>query len=95
MTKLRTLHRLWNKDSEYRKEYAALGDEFELARLMIQARARAGLTQAQVAKRMRTSQSVIARLEGGRAKPSMNTLRRFARATGARLAIGFRYGEGQ
>jgi ribosome-binding protein aMBF1 (putative translation factor) len=90
MTKIRELHRKWMKSAGYRRAYAALEDEYDLARLMIQARARAGLTQAELARRMRTSQSVVARLEGGRARPSMTTLRRFARATGSRLTIAFR-----
>jgi ribosome-binding protein aMBF1 (putative translation factor) len=90
MTRVRDLHRNWMRGAGYRKAYASLDEEFELARLMIEARARAGLTQAELAKRMRTSQSVVARLEGGRAKPSMTTLRRFARATGSRLMIAFR-----
>lgn len=89
MSKVRDLHRKWMKEPGYERAYAALDEEFQLARLMIEARARAGLTQAQLAKRMRTTQSVIARLEGGRAKPSMTTLRRIARATGLRLTIAF------
>jgi transcriptional regulator with XRE-family HTH domain len=47
------------------------------------------LTQNDVARRMRTSQQTVARLEGGRANPSVNTLRRFAKATGTRLKIAF------
>jgi transcriptional regulator with XRE-family HTH domain len=56
---------------------------------MMDARARAGLTQAQVATRMKTTQTAIARLEGGRLKPSTRTLERYARATGHKLVIGF------
>jgi DNA-binding XRE family transcriptional regulator len=66
-----------------RKAYEALAPEFELARELIAARTRAGLTQAQVAGRMGTTQSVVARLESGRL-PSLRTLLRYARATGAR-----------
>ena len=54
-----------------------------------EARARAGLSQAQLAKRMKTTQSAIARLESGRAQPSTRTLQRFAAATGHRLKISF------
>ena len=53
------------------------------------ARMRAGLTQAQLAKRMKTTQSTVARLESGRGKPSTRTLARFAKATGHRLKISF------
>ena len=83
------LHRKWMKDSAYRAVYDALGDEFALATAMIAARARARLTQAALARLMKTTQTVIARLEGGRVKPSTRTLERFARATGSRLKISF------
>ena len=100
MTKLRDLHRKWLKEPAYRKAHSAqaaravvrdvikvLAPEFELARAVIQARAKAGLTQAQLARRMATTQSVIARLESGRARPSTKTLERLATATGTRLRI--------
>ena len=64
-------------------------EEFSLVAALIEARIRAGLTQEQVARRMKTTQAVIARLEGGGAKPSTRTLERFAKATGSRLRIVF------
>jgi transcriptional regulator with XRE-family HTH domain len=79
----------WRKDPAYRKAYAALEEEFSLASAMIHARAQAGLTQQQLARRMRTTQAVIARLESGRVKPSTRTLERLAAATGMRLKISF------
>ena len=51
--------------------------------------ARGDASQEEVAKRMRTSQPNVARLEGGRANPSLSTLRRYAAATGTRLKIVF------
>lgn len=51
------------------------------------ARSRANLTQAELAEKMGTSQSAIARLESGKAKPTLATLRRLAKATGMRLKI--------
>jgi transcriptional regulator with XRE-family HTH domain len=95
MTKVRDLHTKWMKDSEYRKAHEALAPEFELARTLIQARAEAGLTQEQLAKRMATTQSVIARLESGRTRPSTQTLERLAAATGTRLKISFERGVGR
>ena len=74
------------KRPEFREEYEALEEEFALAQELIAARARAKLTQAQVARRMGTSQSAVARLEGGGA-PSITTLRKFAHATGSRVEI--------
>jgi ribosome-binding protein aMBF1 (putative translation factor) len=89
MTRLKTLHKKWLKDPIYRAEYDALDKEFSLAATIAAARARAGLTQSQVARRMRTTQSNIARLEAGRTTPSTRTLQSFARAVGARLEIRF------
>lgn len=89
MTKVKTLHKEWMKSSKYRAEYAALGGEFELAQTLIEARTHAGLSQTQVARRMKTSQSYIARLETGQVKPSADALERYAQATGFRLKISF------
>lgn len=89
MSRLRDLHEKWLEDPEYRAEYERLGPEFELARALIEARSAAGLTQAQLAARMGTTQSVIARLESGRVQPTTATLRRLAEATGTRLKIAF------
>jgi ribosome-binding protein aMBF1 (putative translation factor) len=89
MIKFDSLHKKWMKDPEYRKEYDALEEEFALIAAVAKARIRAGLTQAQLAKRMKTTQSTVARLESGRGKPSTRTLARFAKATGHRLKISF------
>lgn len=83
------LHAKWLKDAKYRKAYDDLDEEYRLASVMIEARARAGLTQEELAARMKTKQAVIARLESGRVKPSTRTLERIARATGHRLRIVF------
>jgi ribosome-binding protein aMBF1 (putative translation factor) len=89
MIKISTLHKKWMKDPEYRKEYDALEEEFALIAAVAKARARAGLSQAELAKRMKTTQSTVARLESGRSLPSTRTLSRFAKATGHRLKISF------
>ncbi|MCH7500349.1 MAG: helix-turn-helix transcriptional regulator [Nitrospinae bacterium] len=91
MTQAKTLHKKWLKDAKYKKEYEKLAPEFELARAIIEARAKAGMTQAQLARKMKTTQSVIARLEGGRVHPSTKTLERLAKATGSRLKIDFEF----
>jgi predicted transcriptional regulator len=83
------LHKKWMKDAKYRREYKALEEEFSLVDALIEARTRAGLTQQQVAHRMKTTQAVIARLEGGGSRPSTRTLERYAEATGSRLKITF------
>ena len=89
MTKLKNLKARLLKDPEVRKHYDAMEEEFALMAALAKARTRSGLSQAELAKRMRTTQSTIARLESGRGKPSTRTLARFAKATGHRLKIGF------
>ena len=89
MTKFKDLKVQLLKDPAVRKEYDALEEEFALMLQVAKARRRAGLSQAQLAKRMKTTQSTIARLESGRGKPSTRTLSRFAKATGHRLKISF------
>jgi DNA-binding XRE family transcriptional regulator len=83
------LHQEWLEKPEYRREYEALEEEFSLTAAMIEARSRAGLTQAQVAHLMNTTQAAVARLEGGGTKPSTGTLLKYAKATGTRLRISF------
>jgi transcriptional regulator with XRE-family HTH domain len=89
MTRIKDLHKKWLRDADYRREYDALDEEFAFASELIAARSRAGLTQEELAAKMDTSQSAIARMESGRTIPSGSTLRRFARATGTRLRITF------
>lgn len=89
MIAVKTLHRKWMKNPEYRAEYEALSEEFLLIGALIEARQKAGLTQAQLASRMKTTQAAIARLESGRVLPSTRTLQKFAEATGTVLRISF------
>jgi ribosome-binding protein aMBF1 (putative translation factor) len=89
MTRMSALHKKWLKDPQYRKAYDTLDEEFGLAAAIMKARNRAGLSQGELARRMKTTQSTIARLESGRGLPSTRTLDRFAKATGHRLKITF------
>ena len=75
--------------AEVRREYDALAEEFELLDDILKARAAAGLTQAEVAARIGTTQSVVARLESdiGKHSPSIATLKRYASALGYRLQV--------
>jgi transcriptional regulator with XRE-family HTH domain len=56
-------------------------------KLLREARHRRGLTQADLARRLDTSQSVVARLESGRANPTLETFRRAIAATGHDLRV--------
>jgi ribosome-binding protein aMBF1 (putative translation factor) len=89
MTDVNQLLKEAQKDPEFIKEYEALENEFSLASALISARTQADMTQQDVAEKMATSQSYIAKLEGGGVSPTMKALRRYADATGSRLKIVF------
>lgn len=78
---------------EVKKEYDLLAEEFDLLKEMVKIRLRSGKTQQDVAKAMKTSTSVVGRLEtgGGRNKhsPTIETLRKYAHALGYSLKIRF------
>ncbi len=87
MKTLKTLRAELLAKPSTRAAYDAQADEFALARELIAARTQAGLTQADVAERMGTTQSTIARLEGGKAAPSLRSLQRYAQAVGRRAVV--------
>lgn len=74
---------------EVRKAYDELAEEFSFIDEVLKARAASGLTQAELAARVGTTQSAIARLESSTPKhsPSIVTLQRYARAMGHRVEI--------
>ena len=78
---------------DVRAEYEALAPEFALLGTMLQARKKAGMTQAQVAQRMGTKTAAVTRLESslsnGKHSPSLVTLRRYAAAVDCQLEIRF------
>ena len=76
------------KRKEFRKAYEDLEEEYRLAREMLAARSRFGLSQEAVAELMGTTKSAVSRLEtAGKHAPSLTTLKRYARAVGCRLEI--------
>ena len=88
MTILKNLKKQLMEDPEFREEYAWVDEEFALIEALVRARSEAKLTQAELARLLGTTQSAIARLEGGRVSPSINTLRRYAEAAGTKLFVG-------
>jgi DNA-binding XRE family transcriptional regulator len=56
-----------------------------VVKALAQARERAGLTQAEVARRMGTTQPAVARLERGEADPRLSTIERYAEVVGWRV----------
>ncbi len=85
------------KDPAVQAEYDAQAEEFALLDELLRARRHAGLTQAEVAKRMGTKTPAVARLESGggskRHSPSLATLRKYAEAVGCHLEIRLRPNE--
>ena len=88
MTRLKDLKKRLMEDPEFREEYARADEEYKLIEALVRARPAANLTQEELARRLGTTQSAIARLEGGGVSPSFATLRRYAEATGTRLTVG-------
>lgn len=87
MTSIKQLKKRWLSDPKVKRAYEAMAPEFEVATALVSARVKAGLTQEEVAKRMGTTQSAIARLEAGGSLPSMKSLYRYAEATGTKPSI--------
>lgn len=72
----------------FSEAYDALEFEYRVAGQLLEARARAGLTQDVVAERMGTTKSAVSRLEAaGKHTPSLATLRRYAKAVGCELRV--------
>ncbi len=84
---------VWKKEAlknpKVKAEYDKLQPEFAMIQAVIDARTKTGVTQKELAKRIGTKQSVISRLESGRANPSIAFLKRFAKALNARLEVRF------
>lgn len=81
------LHEEWMKDPEYRRGYDKLDTEYQIASQMIGARIKRKMSQSELAKRVKTGQAVISRLEGMNSKPSISLLERVARALDIKFSI--------
>ncbi len=84
MTSSCDLHKTWSEDRAYREEFDVLDEAYVIAEATIEARRKAGLGQASLARLMKTRRSVIRRVEGGRVRPSAKMLARIEEATGFR-----------
>jgi ribosome-binding protein aMBF1 (putative translation factor) len=87
MTSLATLRDQILSDPQAQAEYERLGPIYAVVGEMVDARQSAGLTQAELARRMGTSQSVIARLESARHMPTFDLISRYAQALGQRVEV--------
>jgi len=79
----------WMKNPKFVRAYEELQPEFAVIQAVIDARVKKNLTQKALAKKMKTGQAVVSRLESGKAKPSIALLQRLADAIGAKLEIRF------
>lgn len=77
------------KDPQFKAEYDRLQPEFALIQAVINARIRKGVTQKELAEKIGTKQSVISRLEIGRANPTISFLKKLAQALNTKLEIRF------
>lgn len=77
------------KNPEFKAEYDKLQPEFAVIQAILDARIKKGLTQNDLAKKIGTKQSVISRLESGRANPSVAFLKKLAEALNSSLQIKF------
>lgn len=75
------------KSKKIRQAYEALGPEFEVIAALIKRRLEKGFTQQELAKRIGTKQSAIARLESGTYNPSLDFLKKVTNALDTRLRI--------
>lgn len=74
-------------DKEVRKHYEAARAETLVAKAVATARKRAHLTQVQLAKRLKTDQKAIWRLEAGRQNATVDLLWKIALATNSDLKL--------
>lgn len=75
------------EDPEVVKAYQELQPEFAIIKKIIEARVKRGVSQEKLAEKMETKQSAISRLESGTANPSLNFLKKLAKALDSRLEI--------
>jgi predicted transcriptional regulator len=74
-------------DPEAKAEYDRLKPEYDLIRQMLKKRREMGLTQADMAKKLKTKQASISRLESADNKASLGRYIKYAEALGSKLKI--------
>jgi len=75
------------KNSEFRKHYERYGKQLEIAYQILQARKQSGMSQAELARKIDTKQSNIARIESGEQNFTTETLQKIASALNRHLKI--------
>ncbi len=77
------------KDPEFRKEWERSEPEYQLNRAIIKARIDKKMTQKELAKRAKTTQAVISRIQNSSVSPTLALVQRIAEAMGKKLEIKF------
>ena len=77
-------------NTKVKKEYEALAPQYKVINAVLKLRLKNGLSQEALAKKIKTKQSNISRLESGRTLHSLSLLARVAQALGRELEITFR-----
>lgn len=77
------------KDPESRKLYDEYGKQLEISYQILQLRKKAKMTQAQLAKKIGTKQSNVARMESGNQNFTIDILQRIATVLGKNLKVEF------
>lgn len=75
------------KDPKFKKEYEKLGPKYDLIKQVIEAKTKLGLTQKEIADRMGTKQSALARFESGNINPTLNFMQKLAKALNTTLRL--------
>lgn len=77
------------KNPAFKKTYEESEVEYQIARAIIRARIENGYTQKQLAKKLKTKQSVISRVENAKTTPSISFLKRVAKVLDTSLQVNF------
>ena len=77
------------KNPEFKRQYDEYGRQLEVAYQILQLRKKKKISQAQLAKKIGTKQSNIARMESGQQNFSIDILGKIAEALGCNLSIMF------
>ena len=78
------------RDGEFARDYDSGYRDFKIGVMLKNARERAGLTQAEVARKLHTQKSAISRMENHAEDIRLSTLDKFANAIGKKLEIAVR-----
>lgn len=79
------------EDKQFKEEWDKFEPEYKLIESLIAARLKKGLTQEKLARKIKTKQESISRVESGRVVPTIPFLKRIAHALDSRLEIKLNY----